>query len=377
MKLKILQILPALDAGGVERGTLEIASFLVREGHDAWVVSNGGRMVAALEGAGARHVAMPVHRKHPATLLQVRPLRRLLERERPDILHIRSRVPGWVAWLAWRGMDPRTRPRLVSTVHGFYSVNRYSAVMASGERVIAVSESIRRSIVEHYPQTDPSRIRVIPRGIDPERYPAGFRPDADWLDQWHRDHPELDGKASLLLPGRITRLKGHEDFIRLIAALRVRGHPAHGLIVGDVHPKKRSYLAELKALVQKLGMERHVSFLGHRADVRDIMAVSHVVCAMSQQPESFGRTVLEALAIGRPVVGYDCGGVGELLAALFPAGRVPPGDAAACLDAADRVLRGSCAAPTSVDAPFLLDSMCRATLEVYRELVISERSAQG
>ncbi len=372
MKLKILQILPALDAGGVERGTLEIASFLVREGHDAWVVSNGGRMVAALEHAGVRHVAMPVHRKHPATLLQVRPLRRLLERERPDVLHIRSRVPGWVAWLAWRGMDPRTRPRLVSTVHGFYSVNRYSAVMTSGERVIAVSKSIRRFIVEHFPKTDPSRIRVIPRGIDPERYPAGFQPDANWLDQWHRDHPELDGKASLLLPGRITRLKGHEDFIRLIAALRVRGHPAHGLIVGDVHPKKRSYLAELQAFVQRLGMEHHVTFLGHRADVREIMAVSNIVCALSQQPESFGRAVLEALAIGRPVIGYDCGGVGELLAALFPAGRVPPGDAAACLDVADRVLRGSCAAPMLVGAPFLLDSMCRATLDVYRELMISD-----
>lgn len=369
MKLKILQILPALEAGGVERGTLEVASFLAREGHEAWVISNGGRLVPALEHAGARHVAMPVHRKHPATLLQVRPLRRLLERERPDILHLRSRVPAWIAWLAWRGMDPRTRPRLVTTVHGFYSVNRYSAVMTRGERVIAVSESIRRYITNHYPQADPSRIRVIPRGIEPDRYPRGFRPAAAWLDEWRRAQPHLEGRRTLLLPGRITRLKGHEDFIRLVAALREGGHDAHGLVAGDVHEKKRAYLAELHALVERLGMKDHITFLGHRADVREVMAVSDIVCALSQQPESFGRTVLEALAIGRPVVGYDCGGVGELLGALFPAGRVTPGDASGWVEAADRILRGSCDAPLPVGAPFLLDSMCRATLDVYRELV--------
>jgi glycosyltransferase involved in cell wall biosynthesis len=174
--MKIVQILPELNAGGVERGTLEIASHLVREGHEAIVISNGGRMVPALEAAGARHVAMPVHRKSLASLWQVPALRRFLTAERPDILHIRSRVPGWIAWLAWRGMDPATRPRLVSTVHGFYSVNAYSAVMTRGERVIAVSESIRGYIRENYPATPPEIIRVIPRGIEPGDYGAEFRP---------------------------------------------------------------------------------------------------------------------------------------------------------------------------------------------------------
>ncbi|MCB1133064.1 MAG: glycosyltransferase, partial [Verrucomicrobiae bacterium] len=133
--MKVVQILPELNAGGVERGTLELAAFLVREGHESVVVSNGGRLVDALEKAGSRHVAMPVHRKNPLTLLQVSSMRRFLAEEKPDIVHVRSRVPAWVAWLAWRGMDPATRPRLVSTVHGFYSVNRYSAVMTRGERV--------------------------------------------------------------------------------------------------------------------------------------------------------------------------------------------------------------------------------------------------
>ena len=145
--MKVLQILPAMNAGGVERGTLEVAAHLVKYGHEALVVSSGGRMVSALEALGARHFTLPVHRKNPLSLRQVRPLRQLLEKQRPDIVHIRSRVPGWLAWLAWRGMDPATRPRLVSTVHGFYSVNRYSAIMTKGERVIAVSDSIRDYIL--------------------------------------------------------------------------------------------------------------------------------------------------------------------------------------------------------------------------------------
>lgn len=366
--MKVLQILPELNAGGVERGTLELADHLVRSGHESLVVSNGGRMVSALEKPGSRHIALPVHRKNPLTLLQVRALRRVLTEERPDILHIRSRVPGWVAWLAWKGMPEIQRPHFVSTVHGFYSVSRYSAVMTRGERVIAVSESIRDYIVENYPETDPSLIRVVPRGIDPSCYGAGGIPGDAWRAQWDTAHPGLHGKTTLLLPGRITRLKGHEDFFRLIAALKQQGIPAHGLVAGDTHPKKTAYLAELKHLVTTLRLDDDITFLGHRSDLREVMGVCDIVCALSQQPESFGRTVLEALALGKPVVGYDCGGVGELLAALFPDGRVPLGDHNTLVETTARVLHEK-PRPAAVGEPFTLDAMCRGTLAVYQELL--------
>lgn len=366
--MKILQILPEMHAGGVERGTLEVASFLVREGHEAVVVSHGGRMVPQLEAAGVRHLTLPVHRKNPLTLLQVPRLRRLLETERPDILHYRSRVPGWVAWLAWRGMDPARRPRLVSTMHGFHSVSPYSAVMTRGERVIAVSEAMRDHILTHYPRVPPGILRVVPRGIDPARYHPCWQPSAEWLAAWHEDHPRLAGRRLFLLPGRITRLKGHEDLFRLIATLRQQGIDAHGLVAGDTHPKKQAYLAWLRGLLGTLGLEDDITFLGHRSDLREVMAVSDVVCALSQQPESFGRTVLEALALGKPVVGYDGGGVGELLARLFPAGRVALGDAAGLATAA-RALVEHPRQPAPVVEPFTLDAMCRGTLAVYRELV--------
>ena len=178
----------------------------------------------------------------------------------------------------------------------------------------------------------------------------------------------------LLLPGRITRLKGHEDFFTLIAALKKDGIPAHGLVAGDTHEKKRAYLAQLRGMVDALGIPGDITFLGHRSDIREVMSVSDIVCALSQQPESFGRTVLEALALGKPVVGYDCGGVGELLDGLFPAGRVPPGNRARLLDTTRSVIKHQ-PRPLPVGEPFTLDAMCRATLDVYRELVQSSNTA--
>lgn len=368
--MKVMQILPELNAGGVERGTLEVADFLVKQGHEALVVSNGGRLVANLEESGARHISMPVHRKSLGSLFQVSPFRKLLEREKPDILHIRSRVPGWIAWLAWRKMDKITRPRLVSTVHGFYSVNRYSAVMTKGERVIGVSESIKDYILKSFPETPVEKITVIHRGVEPGQFPRGFQPDTSWWEKWRVEQPQLARKKVLLLPGRITRLKGHGDFFRLLAALKKQGRAVHGLIAGDAHPKKLEYLAELRALLAEMGLADDVTFLGHRGDVREIMAVSDVVCALSQQPESFGRTVLEAMAIGKPVLGYDCGGVGELLSTVFPAGKVPLGDAATLLEKAAFILDES-PEPKVPQGAFTLEAMCAGTLALYADLLKS------
>ncbi len=365
--MKIVQILPEFNAGGVERGTLELAGFLTAQGHEALVISNGGRLVAELVAGGARHLTLPVHRKSLTSLLQVQRLRRILTAERPDVVHIRSRVPGWLTWLAWRGMAPPTRPRLVSTVHGFYSVNRYSAIMSRGERVIAVSDSIKRYILANYPQVPETLIRVIPRGIRPEHYGPEWQPSGAWLAAWQAAHPQLAGRRILLLPGRLTRLKGHEEFFQLLAALKAEQVPVHGLVVGDTHPKKRGYLAELHALLRRLELVGNVDFLGHRTDLPEIMAVSDVVFGLSRQPEAFGRTVLEALALGKPVIGYDCGGVGELLAELFPSGRVAAGDPRALLETTRAILSGS-ARPAEVGPPFTLDAMCRATLAVYEEL---------
>jgi glycosyltransferase involved in cell wall biosynthesis len=365
--MKVLQILPELNSGGVERGTLEIGRFLVQQGHEVIVISNGGRMVPQLEAAGIRHIAMPVHNKRPGSLFQIRPLRQVLQTERPSILHIRSRWPGWLAWLAWRKLDPKDRPRLVSTVHGFYSANAYSAVMTRGERVIAVSESIREYILKNYPQVPADIIRVIHRGAASEEFPRGYQPAASWLANWRREQPQLAGKAVLLLPGRMTRWKGQEDFLKLVARLKQQGVAVHGLIAGDTHPKKRSFATELRAQAAQLGIANDVTFLGHRADVREVMAVSDVVFSLSRDPEAFGRVSLEAMALGRPTIGCDHGGVGEQLRALFPVGAVPVGNMEVLVETTARLVRTP-QFPQPIHPPFTLEAMCRATLDTYLEL---------
>lgn len=370
-KLTVVQVLPALDAGGVERGTLEVGKYLVQHGHCSIVLSAGGRMVERLTREGSEHVTWDLGRKSLWTLRMVPRLRRFLLENRVDILHARSRMPAWVAYLAWQGMDLERRPRFVTTVHGPYSVNAYSAVMVKGERIIVISGMIRDYVLTHYPDTDPSRLRLIYRGVDPAEFPHGHRPDAAWLAQWQRDFPQTVGKRLITLPARITRWKGQEDFIELMARLKPQVPDLHGLVVGEPHPRRRRFQEELERQVSARGLAGDISFTGHRNDLREIMAISSIVLSLSREPEAFGRTTVEALSLGIPVVGYDHGGVGEQLAAILPEGRVPVGD----IDEVARRVRSWIEHPPSIpiDQPYTLERMLHSTLEVYLELVCSPR----
>ena len=322
-RMKVIQILPELNAGGVERGTLEVGKYLVGLGHKSVVISNGGRLVEQLEQEGSRHIKLPVHRKNLFSLRQVKALRKVFLEEKPDIVHLRSRLPAWLAWFAWRKLEPQNRPRLVTTVHGFYSVNIYSAIMTKGERVICVSDSVKDYVLENYPKVDPGKLTVIHRGVDPEAFPYGYQPSEEWLKQWRRDYPQLEGKYVITLPGRITRWKGQLDFVMIIANLKERGLPVHGVLVGEPHPRKQAFFKEVLAAIQNAGLEKDITLAGHRNDLREIMSVSNVVVSLSSDPEAFGRVTLEALSLGRPVAGYDHGGVHEQLNALLPEGKIP------------------------------------------------------
>ena len=370
--LSVVQLLPALNGGGVERGTLEIARELVRHGHRSVVISAGGRLVPELLREGSEHLAWPLGAKSPWVLRWVRPLRHWLAEQRIDILHVRSRLPAWIAWLAWRQMDPATRPRFITTVHGLYSVSAYSAIMTRGERVIAVSDTVRAYLRQHYPQLAAERIQVIQRGVDPLDFPQGYRPSPEWLTDWYRHYPQLQEGPVLTLPGRLSRLKGHEAFIELIARLRAEGHPVHGLIVGGIEPRRQAYANDLQRKVHALGLSDAVLFIGHRADIREIYAVSTLVLSLSTKPESFGRTVLEALSLGRPVVAYAQGGVGEILDRLYPVGRVPPDDTAALFSRVSALLET--APPVPSESAFPLQGMLDETLALYTALHQAPRS---
>ena len=366
-KLTVLQLLPSLNSGGVERGTLEVARHLVRNGHRSLVMSSGGRMVAQLTDEGSEHYLWPVDKKSPWTFRLIWKLRRFLREHRVDILHVRSRMPAWVAYLAWRGMPPASRPHFVTTVHGLYSVSAYSAVMTKGERVIAVSDTVRAYLLRSYPAVADAHIRVIPRGVDPDEFPYGFKPADAWLEAWHKQYPQLGGKKVLLLPGRLTRLKGHEFFIELIRRLKNRGLAVHGLVVGGEDPKRQRYAAEIRKKMTDAGLADDMTFAGHRSDLREIMAVSDMVFSLSTKPESFGRTTLEALSLGVPVIGFAHGGVGEQLAHLLPQGGIPLGDE----DALEALAAAWVLSPPSVPQSRMLtlQRMLDSTLDVYEEVM--------
>ena len=245
-RLTVAQLLPALDAGGVERSTLEIADALVRAGHRAIVVSAGGRLVPQLQAGGAEHVTLDIGRKSPWTLRHVGALRRLFACEQVDIVHARSRLPAWLARFALRGLS--APPHFVTTVHGLNSPSRYSAVMTTGERVICVSRTVQDYVLQHYPQVDPARLRIVPRGIDPTRFLRAPWPDRAARARIAALHPALAGDGPLLLlPGRGTRLKGHADALRLLAALRADGADARLWLPGARQAGRDRYLDELEA----------------------------------------------------------------------------------------------------------------------------------
>jgi Glycosyltransferase len=363
--LTVVQLIPALHSGGAERSTLEIARALVQAGHRAVVISAGGRLVEQLEAEGSEHVRLDLGRKSLRTLGRLGTLRRVLRELKPDIVHARSRLPGWLGWWAIQGMQPR--PHFITTVHGLNSPSRYSAILLRGERVIAVSQTMRDYVLSHYPWLDRARVRVIPRGIDPAAFPYGHRPDEAWQKAFFAEHPALAGAPLLTLPGRGTRLKGHHDAIELLADLKRRGIEARLLLLGVIEPGRESYLAELRELIRIRGVTSQVVLTGARGDVRDIFAVSTLILQLSNQPESFGRTVVEALSLCRPVLGYAHGGVGELLAELYPAGRVPPGDRERLVERAAELLR--VAPPISPLQSYRLSDMQQSTLALYDEVV--------
>ena len=362
--LTVVQLIPRLHAGGAERSTLEIARALVQAGHRSVVISAGGRMVEQLQAEGSEHITLDLARKSLRTLSRLGTLRSVLRQIQPDIVHARSRLPAWLGWWASKNLTPR--PHFVTTVHGLNSPGRYSAILLRGEKVIAVSQTLRDYVLSHYRWLDSSKVRVIPRGIDPAEFPYGHRPDDAWTKAFFSEYPALAGAPLLTLPARGTRLKGHHDAIELIADLKHRGIEARLLLLGVVEPGREDYLAELHKLIRLRGVTSQVVLTPSRSDVRDIYATSALVLQLSNKPESFGRTVIEALSLCRPVLGYAHGGVGELLAELYPSGRVPPGDRERLVERAAELLR--VAPPISPLQSYRLVDMQQATLALYEEV---------
>jgi glycosyltransferase involved in cell wall biosynthesis len=370
----VLQVLPALESGGVERGTVEIAGAIARAGGTALVASAGGRLAAEVERAGGRSITLPLDSKSPVQVWRnAGRLAALIRAERVDIVHARSRAPAWSAWLATR----RTGVHFVTTYHAPYGERprlkrAYNAVMARGEVVIAISRHIAGVVAARH-AVNWARIRIIPRGVDPDVFdPAavGAARTAALARSW--GVPE--GTPLLLLPGRLTRWKGQEIVIAALA--RMRHSEAVAVLAGGDRGRRR-YVDGLLALAARLGVAGRLRLVGHADDMPAALALADIVISASTEPEGFGRVVIEAQAMARPVVATDHGGAAETVTHGDTGWLVRPGDAVALAAALDAVLdlppeaRASVGARAraAVQARYTVTAMQQATLEVYRQLL--------
>lgn len=368
----VLQVLPALVTGGVERGTIEIAEAIRDAGLRAIVASQGGPMVAELDALGIQHATLPLRTKSPAGIWRnAGALAALARREGVALIHARSRAPAWSALMAAR----RTGAGFVTTYHGAYNEGfpgkrLYNSVMARGDRVIAVSHFIAELVRTRHGVPE-DRLRVIHRGVDPRRFdPDSVPPErvAALRAAWGAP----DDRPVVLLPGRLTRWKGHAVLIEAMARL-----PGNALAVLAGGGGEGEYRGGLVALARQHGVADRVRILGHVEAMGTALLAADVVVHASTDAEAFGRTVIEAQAMGRPVVAADLGGPRETVEDGVTGWRVAPGDPAALAAALMRVLAMPAAerdgvaraGRASVLARHTTAAMQRATLAVYRELM--------
>jgi glycosyltransferase involved in cell wall biosynthesis len=319
-RLTVVQCVPALDAGGVEQTTCDIAKAIVDAGHRSVVISAGGRMQAQLLAEGSEHIDLDIGKKSLASLRHISSLRDCLQTLQADIVHARSRLPAWLCVMAMRKM--KTPPHFVTSVHGLNSPGFYSGVMLRGEKIICVSETVKHYVLKHWPNTLSSRISVIEPGLDSQKFNASIMINTNWQQNFFQYYPNAKAAKVLLLPGRGTRLKGHHTALQLLARLRQSGMNVCLLCVGASQSGREAYLDELKHLANDLNIRDAVYFTEPQSEMAQVYLLADVVLQLSEKPEAFGRTVAEALCMGKPVIGWDNGGVGENLHRHYLAGAV-------------------------------------------------------
>jgi glycosyltransferase involved in cell wall biosynthesis len=380
-RLHILQIVPSLSGGGVERGTIDVAAAVVKAGGKATVVSAGGPMVRELERAGAKHVTMRADTKNAFEMWRnVRPLAALIAERGVDLVHARSRAPAWSARAAAR----RAGVPFVTTFHGTYNFKswfkkRYNAIMASGERVIAISNFIAEHVKANY-HVPAERIEVIHRGVDLDIFAPQSVPVQRILalaQRWRLP----DGVPVAMLPGRLTRWKGQTIFLEALAKLS--DLDCMGVIVGGDQGRS-NYREELEQQIEALGLASRIRLVGDTNDMAAAFMLADVVVSASTDPEAFGRIVVEAQAMGRPVIASNHGAAPETVIEGVTGWLVTPGDSHA-LAAAIRKALGvteeqrhaiAYAAENHARGKFAKDAMCAKTLALYQR-VVAEREGRG
>lgn len=375
-----MQLLPALESGGVERGTIDVAKALKHEGFEPIVVSKGGVLVYQLREAGITHITLPVGSKNPLTIfLNIGRLVKIIAQHKVDIIHARSRAPMWSAYFACK----KTKIKLVATVHGTYSLNFskwenfapkriYNQIMLKADRVIAVSNFIKTYLLKNYPGNFLERVTVIQRGADLNYFNSKAVSNSrviELMTKWHL--PE--DKKIILMPARFTAWKGHEFLIETLAKVK---NDFCCVLVGSDHGHK-AFRKKIEQLVVKKDLEGKVRIVGLCKDMQTAYSIAHLVVCPSVRPEAFGRVSIEAQALGKIIIATKIGGSLDTIVEDKTGFLVDVGDTQKFAELIDRVLEMSKtetdvigdAAHKNIEENFSNEKMCRLTLDVYRELI--------
>ena len=370
----LLQVLPALRSGGVERGTVEIARAAVEDGFTSLVASSGGGMVKQLEQAGARHFLLPLATKHPLHILRnSKRLEALIHEHHVDIVHARSRAPAWSAYLA----SKKTGCHFVTTFHGLYSQKfplkkLYNSVMVRGEKVIAISKFIAEHIKKEY-HIPENRIEVIYRGVDMDYFdPANVL--AEQVETLRTQWRLTEDWPIILMPGRITRWKGQDFLLRSLT--RLDNQPFYCVIVGSSEGHAK-YHSELLHKIVQYRLEKNVRLVEPVDDMPAAYMLADVVVSASVRPEAFGRVIVEAQAMGKPVIATNFGGAKETvihketgrLVDVVTTEEMAEGLGKGISLSSERKQEMAKKNRQHVAEHFSLDSMRQNTLKLYRELL--------
>ena len=371
----ILQIIPHLGAGGAEQGCIDVAAELVKAGAKSFVVSNGGHRVPELTRGGSIHITLPVHSKNPYIMWRnARRLKKIIEKNGIDIVHARSRAPAWSAYEACKN----SRAKFMTTCHAPYNIHDrklkkfYNSSIARGERVIAISEYVADYLRTNY-GLDDKTIRLVHRGIAPEKFhPSLVTPER--MIKLSKSWRIPDGAIVILLPGRLTRWKGHTLLIEAMS--KIDRDDLFCVFVGSDQGRSE-YHAELEKLIADKGLGERIRIMGHCDDMSAAYMISAVVVSASTEPEGFGRVAVEGQAMGRIVIATDHGGSKETIIPDVTGFLIPLNDANALAEKiiyalamdTDQKYQMADLAMQHVHNNFTKQIMVNKTLDVYAELL--------
>lgn len=370
----VMQIIPSLGAGGAEQGCIDVAAELVKSGAKSIVVCNGGHRIPEILRGGSTHINLPVDSKNPFIMWRnIARLRKLIRDHDVDIVHARSRAPAWSAWKAVEG----TKARFMTTCHAPFNISGsakkfYNSSIARGERVIAISNYVREYLLKNY-EIEDRNIRVIHRGVAIEKFhPAAVAPThlIKLSNEWRLP----DGCTIVMMPGRLTRWKGHLVLIDAMAELN--REDIFCVMLGDDQGRSE-YREEVENAIREKGLEGRVRIIGHCSDMPAAYMLANVVVSASTDPEGFGRIPIEAQAMGRMIVATNHGGAMETIIPDVTGWLVPPGDSSALAKAIaealdldpERKALMSTHAMMHIADNFTRARMVDETMDVYAELL--------